>query len=130
MSEIKQPSAIQTDSVRMESTYINSQRAGCLTGCVQRVLAGGGTFLPSAGSVFVSHTHTHSQCFHLFPADTNQAEIRAGFLSMNRFPFCTFLQLQPVPRKTRSFPGMAVGGLHDHLRTFSRALPSAQLLHA
>lgn len=48
---------------------------------------------------------------------------------MNRFPFLMFLKLQSVPRKARAFPGMAVGGLHDHQGTFSRTLPGAPLLY-
>lgn len=48
---------------------------------------------------------------------------------MNRFPFLTFLKLQSAPRKARVFSGMAVGGFCDHQGTFSRMLPSAQLLH-
>lgn len=48
---------------------------------------------------------------------------------MNRFPFLTFLKLQSAPRKARVFSGMAVGGFCDHQGTFSRMLPSTQLLH-
>lgn len=48
---------------------------------------------------------------------------------MNRFPFLTFLKLQSAPRKARAFSGMAVGGFCDHQGTFSRMLPSTQLLH-
>lgn len=39
-----------------------------------------------------------------------QAEIGASSLVMNTFPFLTFLELQSLPRKTRAFPGLAVGG--------------------
>lgn len=91
--------------------------------------AGSRTFLPSAGR-HVHFTHslvlTVSTCFQ--PVLT-QAEIGASFLLMNRFPFLPFLKLQSVPRKTRAFSGMAVGDLRGHQGTFSRMLPSAQLLH-
>lgn len=119
ISKIKQPSLIQTDSVReIENTSINSRPAGCLMGWVQRTLAGR-TFFPST-RLHIHFIHSHSLSFHLFQLMQTPTEIGASSLLMNRFPFLPFLKLHPVPRKT--FPGMAAGWFTWSTRNFLQGL--------
>lgn len=121
ISKIKQPSSIQTDSVReIENTSINSQHTGCLISWVQTTLADR-PFLPSTG-LHVHLKSSHSQDIHLFL--TNASANCSSLPFEEQFSFPAMSQTSSCFQKD-FLKEWLLGGLQDQQGTFSRELPSS-----
>lgn len=114
ISKIKQPSSIQTDSVReIENTSINSQHTGCLISWVQTTLADR-PFLPSMG-LHVHLKSSHSQDIHLFL--TNASANCSSLPFEEQFSFPAMSQTSSCFQKD-FFKGMAAGWFTGSARNF------------